>query len=227
MKHLFYLMSIILLLVSACKRDVARTNKEYPIKVEVTIRNQAAEDSSKVTAYVTYNDSIAEGEPDTTLYDITLGKGLELHRKKIDQKVIYEGSGSGLQGMSEQLSLLSKKSHNFKVAVQLPRLESFTVVPRTNNSSPLSVQWKGNDLLGDETLTWIIICNNKTAIGNVQGPSTSHAIEIKPADILHLPAGDGQIFLVRTHNTQSKIRGNEIVVRSEFTSESQQVVIKK
>lgn len=215
MKYTYYL--LLLILFTNCRRD-SDSSTEFPIKFYALLRNSSPKiNQFSANCTVTYNDSLAKGEDDTSAYTIRVN-GLLLTRHVIDGHYKYEGTSPSMMQKKLKISLDNSRDKNLYEEFDNPRIDSLWVLKKEPGKG-VEIAWKGSDLNENEKITWILSQNEKTNMGSISGPTDGHTILIPSTQDSLLHTGTTTISLVRTANYKSLVENNEFNIRAEFTSE--------
>lgn len=228
MKHIYthYIIYILLTLVIAPGCNSDRSDDNFPRNVDLYMRYMADGNQFSSLCKISFADTLAEGEPDTANYDITINN-------KDLKKVILNG-GVKNYNLLTKMNFKDKfeiklKGPDGKILAQSTRMnsiDSIRIDEKVNVSEGLTLQYFGKELNANESLILMLISSDdKTFTTTIQGPASSNFIQIKPDDLKILPEGPASIYLIRTYNDEEVNGKMHFFIRNEYFSRSKEITL--
>lgn len=217
---------IIILSFNACKKKEEKT--QYPISIDFYIRYLSEGDQFNSLCKVSYADSLAMGESDTTSYQITIGNK--------DMKEIIASNGRKHYNLQTKMPYAESYQVNIKnpegeIYSQKCYLSSIDSVRPEKNISITKggrLSWFGKSLTDSESIIVMIVGEDgKLSSFTTNGPSTVNELIIKPETLTGLKTGKADLYLVRTTNQDIKKELRNFYFRNEYFSKTYKVEVVK
>ena len=220
------LIAVCMTLLIGCKKK--ETEIQYPRNVDFYIRYLSDGNQFKSLCKVSFADSLAVGETDTTNYNITIGGK--------DMKQLVAPSGNKNYSLQTNLPYNSDYTINIanpqgKIitqATKLPGIDSVKTEKEISLSKGTTIEYSGKPLSADETIIIMIIGKgSKSSSSTIQGPTTDNRLLLKPENLTMLEAGPVDLYLVRTFNQDAVNENMNFYFRNEFFTKTYKINLVK
>lgn len=209
----------IILSFNACKKKEATI--KYPINIDFYVRYLSDGEQFNSLCKISYADSLAVGESDTTSYQITIGNK--------DMKEIIAPNGRKHYNLqtklpfaeSYQINIKDPEGEIYSQQCNLSSIDSVRpdkVISITNGGK---LKWFGKAMTDAESIIVMIVGGDgKLSSFTTNGPSTINELVIKPETLTGLKTGPADMYLVRTYNQDVRNEQRNYFFRNEFFSKT-------
>lgn len=217
---------LVMIAIISCKRKEETTT--YPLNIDFYIRYMSDGNQFNSLCKISYADSLALGESDTTSYNITIGNK--------DMKQIIAPNGRKHYNLQTQMPF--KESYQINIGdpagviisqnTYLPYIDSLRPDKTISITKGGSLKWFGKPLTDAESIIVMIVSDDgKSTSFTNNGPSTSNQLIIKAESLTGLKPGKADLYLVRTFNHDITKDLKNYYFRNEFFSKTYKVEVSK
>ena len=221
-KTLTFLSLFITLFLTGCIKD--KKTDEFPRNVDFYIRYISEGDQFNSLCKISYADSVAIGEPDTSSYNITVGGK--------DMKEIVTAKGN--KNYNLKMNLPYQSTYDIKIKnrdnqilsqeTKLIKIDSLTVEKTISISKGGSIKFHGQPIGQEESLILMLVGKDgKTSSTTVQGPGSSNDILLKADNMSMLTAGPADLYLIRVYSAVITNEHMTFYFRNEYFSKTYKV----
>lgn len=212
-------------LLLSCKKKEA--NDSFPRNVDFYIRYISEGNQFNSLCKISYADTLAEGEPDTANYFITLNNK--------DMKQIIPPSGVKHYNLKTvmanpgeyEIKIKEPDGNIISQSTRLTSIDSLQINPDVSKSKGLTISYAGKPLSASESIIVMIISdNNKSASSTIQGPTSGQNITVKPQDLALLNDGKADLYLIRTYSDEAVNGKMHFYFRNEYFTKTYKINLK-
>lgn len=212
-------------LLFSCKKKEA--DDSFPRNVDFYIRYISEGNQFNSLCKVSYADTLAEGEPDTASYFITLNNK--------DMKQII--SPGGVKHYNLKTAMANSGEYEIRMkepggdiisqSTRLTSIDSLQLNPEVSKSKGLTISYAGKPLSANESFIVMIIGDdNKSASTTIQGPTSGQSITVKPQDLALLSDGKADLYLIRTYSDEAVNGKMHFYFRNEYFTKTYRINLK-
>lgn len=210
------------LFLAGCVKDKKEDN--FPRNVDFYIRYLSEGDQFNSLCKITYADSVATGESDTSNYDITVSGN--------DMKQIIANNGNKHYNLKTKLPF--KNSYEIKIKdksgdilsqqTKLFKIDSLILDNKISIGKGSTLKYAGTPLDQDESLILMVVSKDgKTSSTDIKGPTTNNEVMLQPQNMTMLSAGMADVYLIRVYSSVITNEDFTFYFRNEYFSKTYKI----